>query len=151
MTQQKPVASRTALALTGPAPERGRYLRITMYIRKLPGITDDYFHAYWANNHRQAALANSTFAAKIRRYSQYHITPELREQAARLGGTVLDFDGAAEFWVESLEDWEAIWGDPEFVRILSADMANFVLEPLHVTLGYDYLVVGNDWEAAPAA
>ncbi|CCF45300.1 hypothetical protein CH063_14426, partial [Colletotrichum higginsianum] len=81
----------------------------------------------------------------------YHITPELREQAARLGGTVLDFDGAAEFWVESLEDWEAIWGDPEFVRILSADMANFVLEPLHVTLGYDYLVVGKDWEAAPAA
>lgn len=70
MTQQKPVASRTALALRGPAPERGRYLRITMYIRKLPGITDDYFHAYWANNHREAALANSTFAAKIRRYSQ---------------------------------------------------------------------------------
>lgn len=52
---------------------------------------------------------------------QYHITPELREQAARLGGTVLDFDGAAEFWVESLEDWEAIWGDPEFVRILSGE------------------------------
>ncbi|GKT41171.1 uncharacterized protein ColSpa_01352 [Colletotrichum spaethianum] len=82
---------------------------------------------------------------------QYHITPELREQAERLGGTVLDFDGAAEFWVETLEDWESIARDPEFLRVVSGDMLNFVREPLHVTLGYDYLVVGNDWDAAPAA
>ncbi|KAK1974607.1 hypothetical protein LZ30DRAFT_754621 [Colletotrichum cereale] len=79
------------------------------------------------------------------------MTPELRGQAERLGGTVLDFDGAAEFWVETLEDWESISRDPEFVRVVSGDMLNFVLEPLHVTLGYDYLVIGKELDAAPAA
>ncbi|GKT84316.1 LOW QUALITY PROTEIN: dimeric alpha-beta barrel domain containing protein [Colletotrichum tofieldiae] len=157
-----------------------------MFIRKLPDITNEYFHAYWANNHVQVSLANATFASKIRRYNQlpklmtrgsmlmgdgqYHITPELREQAERLGGTVLDFDGAAEFWVETLEDWESIARDPDFVRVVSGelassavrrtrmlnswaigDMLNFMREPLYVTLGYDYLVAGKDWDAAPAA
>ncbi|KZL77398.1 dimeric alpha-beta barrel doman containing protein [Colletotrichum tofieldiae] len=151
MAQQKPTVPGTAPSLIGPAPERGRYLKITMFIRKLPDITNEYFHAYWANNHVQVSLANATFASKIRRYNQYHITPELREQAERLGGTVLDFDGAAEFWVETLEDWESIARDPDFVRVVSGDMLNFMREPLYVTLGYDYLVAGKDWDAAPAA
>ncbi|KAK2031043.1 hypothetical protein LX32DRAFT_691941 [Colletotrichum zoysiae] len=122
-----------------------------MFMKKLPDITDEDFHAYWANNNVQDSMANSTFASKIRQYSQYHIRPELRGQAKIPGGTLFEFDGAAEFWVETLADWESIAHDPDFVRVVSDEMLNFVLEPLHVTLGYGYLVIGKDVDAAPAA
>ncbi|OLN97781.1 hypothetical protein CCHL11_07909 [Colletotrichum chlorophyti] len=161
MAQNEHAASTAAPALAGPVPQRGRYLKISMFMKKLPHLTDDYFRAYWANNHRLLVLENSTFTSKVRRYNQ------LREQAAALGGEVLEYDGVAEFWVETLEDWESVARDPDFVRILSGkfpsfppsknqlnhvmlrgrfegDVANFVLPPLHVMLGYDYLVIGDN-------
>ena len=57
-------------ALTGPAPNEGKYLKVSLYLRKLPHITDDYFHAYWANNHVIPALANKNFVSRVRRYNQ---------------------------------------------------------------------------------
>lgn len=56
--------------LTGPPPKEGKYLKVSLYLRKLPHITDDYFHAYWANNHIIPALANKNFVSRVRRYNQ---------------------------------------------------------------------------------
>lgn len=56
---------------SGPAPKPdGKLLRITMYIKKLPEVTDEFFHAYWANNHIAPALLNETFRRNIVRYNQ---------------------------------------------------------------------------------
>lgn len=57
-------------ALSGPAPKPGQYVKISLYLKKLPHISDDYFHAYWANNHLVPAFANKKFMDKVRRYNQ---------------------------------------------------------------------------------
>lgn len=65
----------SAPALKGPAPKPGRYVKISIFLRKLPHITDEYFHAYWANNHIIPALANKLFVEKVRRYNQVSSPP----------------------------------------------------------------------------
>jgi hypothetical protein len=60
---------------TGPAPKPGKYLKISLYLKKKPEVTDEYFHAYWANNHIAPALLNKDFVSKVRRYNQ--VSPAL--------------------------------------------------------------------------
>jgi hypothetical protein len=56
---------------TGPAPTRnGKLLKITLYLKKLPHVSDTFFHAYWANNHVGPAVSNPKFRQKVVRYNQ---------------------------------------------------------------------------------
>jgi hypothetical protein len=55
---------------SGPAPTQGKYLKVSVFLKKKPEVTDDFFHAYWANNHIVPALATQTFMDKVRRYNQ---------------------------------------------------------------------------------
>ncbi|TPX08007.1 uncharacterized protein E0L32_010338 [Thyridium curvatum] len=136
----------SAPALKGPAPKPGRYVKISIFLRKLPHITDEYFHAYWANNHIIPALANKLFVEKVRRYNQHHITPELREQIQATGVPALDYDGVAEVWVDSLEDWKAISQDKDFIKAILPDEDHFLLKPNTFQIGYDNLVIGDEWQ-----
>jgi hypothetical protein len=60
-------------ASSGPVPKPGKYLKVSLFLKKLPTVTDDYFHAYWANNHVKVALENDTFRHKVRRYNQVRV------------------------------------------------------------------------------
>jgi hypothetical protein len=44
---------------------------------------------------------------------------------------VLDFDGIAEVWVDSLADWKEIVSDPEFIKAV-AGMFSLPSLPEHV-------------------
>lgn len=56
--------------LTGPAPVPGQCIKVSMFFNKNPHVTDEYFHAYWANNHLEPLLKIGKFKEKIRRYNQ---------------------------------------------------------------------------------
>jgi hypothetical protein len=49
---------------------------------------------------------------------QYHITPEDRALAATFGNPVPDYDGIAEVYVDSFEDWLEVFKDMEFVTAI---------------------------------
>jgi hypothetical protein len=48
-----------------------------------------------------------------------HITPELREQAKAFEIPVMEYDGIAEVWLDSIEDWKEIVSDESFVKIIA--------------------------------
>jgi hypothetical protein len=74
---------------------------------------------------------------------QYHSTPEFRDQAQGLL-PVLDFDGAAEFWVRDLETLQAMMTDKEYVEKIQPDEGNFINgETVTIIIGVDYIVVDN--------
>lgn len=82
----------------------------------------------------------------VRRYIQYHALPSLREPLLLPNGTsilpLLDYDGAAEFWVPSLETFLTMGADPEYVNVIQPDEANFIdLTSLKVVVGADWVVV----------
>jgi hypothetical protein len=60
------------------------------------------------------------------------------------GLPILEFDGAAEFWVPNLETFQAMGSDPEYVEKIQPDEANFIdLESMRMIVGVDYIVVEN--------
>lgn len=54
---------------------------------------------------------------------QYHITPELRKQAEVLGLPVLHYDGVAEVWVHSLQDWLDAVTDKDLAKEIKGELA----------------------------
>lgn len=133
------------LPLAGPTPSgAGKYVKITMFLKKLPHVSQEYFSAYWANNHVAPALRNKKFREKVRRYNQQHITAENRTQAATFGVPVLDYDGVAEIWIDSLDDWISVVTDPELAAAVDGDDKNFMLQPVHVMVSFDHLILGGD-------
>ncbi|KAK5737320.1 hypothetical protein LTR17_006737 [Elasticomyces elasticus] len=136
-------------------------LKISLFLKKQPNLTDEFFHKHWKTQHVDVALRNRTFASKARRYNQVrqrvlsggkarpadnsivkvHITPELWEQARSFGIPVTEYDGIAEVWVDSLEDWKEVLADPDFVTDVGADEQHFILTPISVQLSYDNLVI----------
>lgn len=79
----------------------------------------------------------------------------------------MEYDGIAEVWVDSLEDWIEIVSDPEFQtkvqgecftqskapshQQFSADEPNFLQAPIHIMVGYDHMVIGDEWTPKGAA
>lgn len=67
--------SDSLIELTGPAPKPGKYAKVSLFLRKRPDLSDEYFHAYWANNHVTPAFENKIFMEKVRRYNQVGFSP----------------------------------------------------------------------------
>ncbi|KAK1808688.1 hypothetical protein LTR12_016945 [Friedmanniomyces endolithicus] len=124
--------------------EGKQYLKISLFLKKQTHVSDEFFHKHWETQHVDVALRNKTFLAKARKYNQVHVTPELRQQAAAFGIPVMEYDGIAEVWVDSLEDWNEVVADPAFVKEVGADEQLFILAPIHVQLSYDRLVIPED-------
>lgn len=55
---------------------------------------------------------------------QHHITPELREKTQAFGIPVMEYDGIAEVWVDSLADWVEIVSDPEFQKEVQGEASS---------------------------
>ncbi|KAF1987945.1 hypothetical protein K402DRAFT_462331 [Aulographum hederae CBS 113979] len=119
----------------------GKYLKVSLFLTKLPNITNEKFHSHWKGTHADLALANSRFQQVVKKYNQAHTSPELKSQASDFKIPVLEFDGVAEVWVETLEDWVALASDEEFKAIIVPDEKNFIQHPITVMLSYDNLVI----------
>jgi hypothetical protein len=58
---------------------------------------------------------------------------------------ILEYDGAAEFWVRDLETLENMYSDPEYVEVIQPDEANFIDgESFKMLIGVDYTIVENN-------
>ncbi|SPO04117.1 uncharacterized protein DNG_06800 [Cephalotrichum gorgonifer] len=117
---------------------------IKQYYNRKPGMTPEEFNRYWAYEHA-ARSRPMHLRLGVFRYSQYHSTPEYRD-LLRVDGVppILEFDGAAEYWVPDLETFAAMGSDPEYLNNIQPDEANFIdLDSLRIIIGVDYILVEN--------
>lgn len=65
---------------------------------------------------------------KLLKYSQYHIDPSTTTllRHANAVTTSVEFDGAAEFWVESIEDLFTVFSDPIYIEVVIPDEKTFI-------------------------
>ncbi|KAI1069266.1 hypothetical protein LB507_008669 [Fusarium sp. FIESC RH6] len=141
-----------------------RMYHIQLFYNRKKGLSSEDFNAYWANNHTKTAgdfhlrmgvykysqvrhHLNVTYHAlkRTNNFTQYHSTPELRDMVRVPGAApVLEFDGAAEFWVQNMETFAAMGADPFYRDVIQADERNFIdLESMRLIVGVDYIVVEN--------
>ncbi|RBR11165.1 hypothetical protein FVER53590_29906 [Fusarium verticillioides] len=121
-----------------------RVYHIKLFYNRKEGITPEQFNAYWANNHTKTA-GNFHLRFGVYKYSQYHSTPELRDLLRVPGGApVLEFDGAAEFWVPTMEIFQAMGSDPFYRDVITTDENNFIdHSSMRMIVGFDYIMVDN--------
>lgn len=67
----------------------------------------------------------------------------MKERAKALGENCLDYDGCAELWVKSWDDWLAFYNSPEYAAALKDDCDRFMVLPMTYMIGYENLVVGT--------
>jgi hypothetical protein len=137
-----------------------RMYHVKLYYNRKPGITPEEFNRYWAYEH--APLAEQFhLRLGVQKYMQviqsaptqvtdryltmckYHSTPDFR---ALIGDTVpiLEFDGAAEFWVHRIETMSEMINDPFYIEQIGPDEANFIdASSMRMVVGVDYIVVDN--------
>lgn len=71
--------------LAGPAPKPGKYIRVSIQIKKRPDVSFEYFSAYWANNHVAKTAADIRGSSPVKRYNQVRPSAE----TASLPGTCM--------------------------------------------------------------
>ncbi|KAK4936550.1 hypothetical protein LTR10_022599 [Elasticomyces elasticus] len=124
---------------------RQKFVKISIFCHKRADITDEEFHQYWAVEHPKEVRKCRPFMDKVWRYNQYHVTPDMRKEAATIEGMkALDYDGYAEFWVDDIKDWKAMIAAEDGLLTLVEDEAKFMQHPLDIMYGYEELIIGAE-------
>ncbi|KDR82193.1 hypothetical protein GALMADRAFT_58684, partial [Galerina marginata CBS 339.88] len=120
-------------------------IRVTCLIKRRPDLTHEQFSEHWSKKHGEIFTSLKAVKTNIVRYNQFHVLEPQSRALAEAGLPIAEFDGAAEFWVDKLEDLLALFGDGEYLKNAVPDEANF-LDRSSVQL-----LVGEDqtkWERA---
>ncbi|KAF9889462.1 hypothetical protein FE257_007364 [Aspergillus nanangensis] len=118
-------------------------IKVSVLFRKREGVSHETFFGHWQTVHADLAVATHAFQNHILRYAQHHQTPEMKERARSLGENVLDYDGCAQLWVRSWDDWMEFYNSEEYAAALSDDCHYFMELPMTYMVGYENLVVGD--------
>ena len=92
-------------------------IRLTALLRRNLALSADEFHAHWRDVHAAKILSVPRIRDWVVRYEQHTRVPEV---AGRWTGSE-GFDGMTLQWYRSLDDFEAMIGDPEYRRIVGPD------------------------------
>jgi uncharacterized protein (TIGR02118 family) len=104
-------------------------IKLTYALVRHPQLSREAFQAYWFETHAPL-VASVRDTLRIRRYVQLHsAAPMLSVDIRRSRGGPFQFDGIAQLWWDSLEDFRASTADPagaEAGRLLLEDERRFI-------------------------
>jgi uncharacterized protein (TIGR02118 family) len=110
-------AARENVVIPGPAgPFPATSVKMVAFLQRHDDYGVEAFQRYWRENH--APLVPRT--PKVRRYVQSHFLLEHYEAGQP------SFDGVAELWWDSIEDYEISWASPEIQHEQMPDTARFL-------------------------
>ncbi|KAF3033615.1 hypothetical protein E8E12_001967 [Didymella heteroderae] len=113
-------------------------LRITVFAHRNPKISEEEYHAHWATKH--APLVSSWLQRHgVVKYTQYH-TPTSHKSLTTQ--QTLSYDGMADFYVRSYEDFERAYEDPYYADVVRPDEEYlFDVESMRVMVGTETCVI----------
>lgn len=89
-------------------------IKLVFCLRRLPHLSLAEFQTYWLETHGPL-VRNHAEALRIRRYVQTHTqdNPQVNQAIAVSRGAPEPYDGVAELWWDSMEDFVAPGATPE--------------------------------------
>ena len=94
-------------------------IKVIVAIKRLPEMSPEAFHEHWRNRHAELVKNNPATRKYIKKYIQCHTLPGEYEQGE------VAYDGTAEIWFATLEDRDAFFSDPDYLRDISPDEGRF--------------------------
>jgi hypothetical protein len=147
----------TAHAATHPTMSPPSLIRITVFANRNPALSKAEFNTHWTHKHAPLITSwlqrhNCVKYVQVRSSSpqlslslphlitqQYQPTPKLK---SRLTQTTLAYDGIADFWYKSLEDFERAYQDRYYTEVVKKDEEYlFDVESVSVTGGVERVVI----------
>ncbi|KAI9731686.1 MAG: hypothetical protein M1834_004475 [Cirrosporium novae-zelandiae] len=108
--------------------DNSRPTRIVTFIKRRSDITEQQFYDHWGNIH--ASLIVPWALKHNFEYTQIHTPKHMRNQFKATVPApfdeVLDYDGAAEWNIPSLEKLIEAFGDPYYRDVIEPDEHNFL-------------------------
>ena len=122
-------------------------VKLVYCVRRLPELSLAEFQRYWRETHGPLVRSHAA-ALRIRRYVQTHTLDSPVNQAVQASRqTGEPYDGVAELWWDSVEDFAAGSASPEgreAGRQLLEDERRFIdMSRSAVWLGTEYVMVGD--------
>jgi len=122
-------------------------IKLTFCVRKLPHMSLPEFQRYWLENHGPLVRDRAAVLG-IKRYVQVHRLDSPVNDAMRASRQAGDpYDGVAELWWDSVEEFVAAAGTPEgrqAGRELLADERKFIdLRRCALWVGEEHEIVGG--------
>lgn len=115
-------------SLPDPKPwahQRGAVKLIECVARRLD-LSSREFHLYWQRHHSPHVMNCTAFSQYMRKYTTTHVTPDLAEGLAAGYELVSNFEGAAEIWIDGLDELGAWLGHPLSAELIQPDEARFI-------------------------
>ncbi|KAH6952070.1 EthD domain-containing protein [Fusarium avenaceum] len=116
--------SLTSLSFLCPLIVADEPIRIVTFFTRKEGLTEAEFHDHWANIHG-SLVAPWALQYGVNRYTQFHTTEANRtalKQALGLPDSfLLNYDGAADFTVSSIEEFLSAYKDPYYEKVIRPD------------------------------
>ncbi|KAL4728726.1 hypothetical protein ACLX1H_003125 [Fusarium chlamydosporum] len=120
----------TSLSFLCPLIAADEPVRIVTFFTRKEGLTEAEFHNHWTNIHGPL-VAPWALQYGVNRYTQFHTTEANRtvlKQALGLPDSfMLNYDGAADFTVSSIEEFLSAYRDPYYQKVIKPDEESLFL------------------------
>ncbi|KAG9258703.1 EthD domain-containing protein [Emericellopsis atlantica] len=101
-------------------------IKIQFFFSKLGDVSWEHFSKHYAHVHADMTVAAEAFGAfNVRRYTQQHQSPSMKDKAIALGMSPLDYDGCSTMWFANWDDAEKFFAAPSY-RQLADDCKYFM-------------------------
>jgi len=94
-------------------------IKLIVAVKRRADVSIEQFHEHWRTAHAGLVNENPATRRYVRRYVQCHTV------AAEYARGEVAFDGTAELWFDSIEDKDAFFSDPDYVRQIQPDEGRF--------------------------
>ncbi|KAH3967504.1 hypothetical protein HBI56_034270 [Parastagonospora nodorum] len=118
-------------------PER-QLIRVTVCARRNPKLSEDEFEDHWKNKHGPLITSWLKTYGCVK-YVQYRTSSAHK---SRLTLNTMPYDGIADFWYKSYEDFEKAYEDEYYLNVVKKDEEYlFDMASVTVTTGTEHAII----------
>lgn len=95
---------------------------------RIPAMSRRAFHLYWLKHHSPHVMNVTSFSQFMRKYSTGHVYPEPVPGLPPHYRQDTPFEGAAEVWINSLDEVAGWLGHPLYAELIGPDESRFMAQ-----------------------
>ena len=98
-------------------------VKVSVMLKRKPGMSPAEFHRYWKDVHGPLVLGVPELMRHFRKYVQCH---SIAGTFSDTPGAVSQYDGIAEVWADSIDEVKRALAEPRYLEVIRPDEYKFL-------------------------
>jgi uncharacterized protein (TIGR02118 family) len=94
-------------------------IKLIVAVKRRPELSAGEFHKHWRIDHARLVKNNPATLKYVRKYVQCHTMLDEYKRGE------VAYDGTAELWFDTVQDKDAFFSDPEYLKNIRPDESRF--------------------------